>query len=123
MYVYPDVSVICGEPKFVPGRRDVVTNPALIIEVLSPTTERYDRGFKSPRYRSMERLQEYAIVCQTEPRVEIYHRLSGNDWLLKEPVGLESVCTFDSVHCSIPMWELYGRITFASESEAPEAGN
>jgi Uma2 family endonuclease len=94
LYTYPDVVVVCGEIKVLDGRNDTVLNPILIIEVLSPSTEACDRGFKSAQYRTLETLQEYALVSQTEPRVEIFRRQSTGDWLLSEAVGLESICRF-----------------------------
>jgi Uma2 family endonuclease len=69
LYTYPDVVVLCGEPKFLDNRTDTVTNPVLIIEVLSESTEAYDRGTKATQYRKMESLQELVFVEQIEPRV------------------------------------------------------
>lgn len=78
LYTYPDVVDVCGEPKFAPKRAnqntDTLLNPALLIEVLSPSTEANDRGFKSSQYRTLASLQEYALVSQTEARVEVYRR-------------------------------------------------
>src|ERR1700687_5113392 len=84
LYTYPDVVVVCGEPRFVDGLADTLLNPILIIEVLSPSTEAYDRGFKFAQYRTLESLQEYALVSQSEARVEIFRRQPSGDWLLSE---------------------------------------
>lgn len=119
LYTYPDVMVICGEARLMPERTDVVTNPTLIIEVLLPSTERYDRGFKSQQYRTMQSLQEYVFVSQSGPRVEIFRRRSRDEWLLKESIGIESSCTFESVSATIPLAEIYDRITFEAVAGPP----
>jgi Uma2 family endonuclease len=115
LYTYPDVLVVCGEPKFADGRGDTVLNPALIVEVLSPSTEAYDRGFKSAQYRTIESLEEYALVSQAEPRVEVFRRQPGGHWLLSEAVGLEAVCHFESLDCAVALAEIYAKVTFTPE--------
>jgi Uma2 family endonuclease len=117
LYTYPDVVVVCGEPQFADNRGDTVLNPMLLIEVLSPGTEGYDRGFKSAQYRTLESLQEYVLVSQTEARAEVYSRQTGNHWLLTEAVGLEAVCELTSVKCQIPLAEVYDKVSF---EEPPE---
>ena len=112
LYTYPDVWVVCGEPKFLDNRADTVTNPILIIEVLSPSTEAYDRGAKASQYRAMESLQELAFITQTEPRVEIHRKRSSNEWMLVESIGLESTCRFESVDCELPLAAIYDQVTF-----------
>jgi len=87
------------------------TNPTLI-EVLSPSTETYDRGFKTEQYRKIESLRENALVSKTRPHTEIYSRDSADRWVLTEFAGLETACRFDSVDCTIPLSEIYGKITF-----------
>jgi Uma2 family endonuclease len=69
---YPDVVVVCGEPNYADNQRDTLLNPLLLVEVLSPSTEAYDRGFKSAQYRIMTCLKEYALVSQTEARIELF---------------------------------------------------
>jgi Uma2 family endonuclease len=115
LYTYPDVIVICGEPKFADDRCDTLLNPALIVEVLSPSTEAYDRGFKSAQYRTVESLQEYALVSQAEPRVEVFRRQVGGHWLLSEAIGLEAVCHFESLDCAVPLSEIYAKVTFSPD--------
>ena len=111
-YTYPDVVVVCGDAKFIDKRTDTLLNPTLLIEVLSPSTEGHDRKFKSKYYRQIESLQEYALVWQTEPHVEIYRRLPDGDWLLHEPAGMDATCRLESVDCSIPMSEIYYQVNF-----------
>ena len=112
LYTYPDVVVVCGEPKFLDNRTDTITNPVLIIEVLSQSTEAYDRGAKATQYRKMESLRELVFVAQLEPSVEIYRKRSENEWVLSESAGLESTCRFDSVDCELPLSGIYDRVTF-----------
>lgn len=115
LYTYPDIAVVCGPPKLLDGHKDTLLNPILIAEGLSPSTEAYDRGFKFAQYRTLESLQEYALVSQTEPRVEVFRRQSSGDWLLSEAVGLDSICRFESVNSSVPLSEIYANIAFGDE--------
>jgi Uma2 family endonuclease len=112
LYTYPDVVVVCGEPKFLDNRTDTIMNPVLIIEVLSQSTEAYDRGAKATQYRRMESLQELVFVAQIEPRIEIYRKRSENEWVLSESAGLESTCRFESIDCELPLSGIYDRVTF-----------
>jgi Uma2 family endonuclease len=113
LYTYPDVVVICGDPRFADDQKDTLLNPALIVEVLSPSTEAYDRGFKSAQYRTLESLDEYVLVSQAEPRIEVFRRQSGGHWLLSEAIGLEAVCRFESLECGIPLADIYDKVTFS----------
>jgi len=115
LYTYPDVIVICGDPKFADDQRDTLLNPALIVEVLSPSTEAYDRGFKSAQYRTIESLEEYALVSQAEPRVEVFRRQPGGHWLLSEAVGLEAACHFGSLDCAVALSEIYAKVIFSPD--------
>jgi Uma2 family endonuclease len=119
LYTYPDIVVVCGDPKFADGRSDTLLNPTLVIEVLSPSTEAYDRGFKFAQYRRVESLEEYALVLQIEPRVEVFRRQEGGHWLLSEFVGLEAVAHFNSVDASVPLARIYNRIVFDAAEQAP----
>jgi Uma2 family endonuclease len=115
LYTYPDVSVICGEPQFADDQKDTLLNPALVIEVLSPSTEGYDRGFKSAQYRTLASLQEYVLVSQSEPRVEVFRRQTDGNWLLSEAIGLEAACRFDSLDCRLALADIYDKVTFGGE--------
>lgn len=110
-YTYPDVVVVCGPPKFADDQKDTLLNPSLIVEVLSPSTEAHDRGLKFAQYRQIESLEEYGLVSQTEPRVEIFRRQPSGDWLLSESTGLDAVCRFDSAGCQIALAEIYHQVT------------
>jgi Uma2 family endonuclease len=111
-YTYPDVVVICGDPRFADNQQDTLLNPTLIVEVLSPSTEAYDRGFKFAQYRTVQSLEEYVLVAQAEPRVEVFRRQHDGHWLLSEAFGLESVCRFDSLDCSLALADIYDKVTF-----------
>lgn len=119
LYAYPDVVVVRDQPVFADGEKDTVLNPLLLIEVLSPSTEAYDRGFKSQQYRKLESLQEYALASQTEPRVEVFRRQPGGLWLLTEFAGLEAACRFESVGASVPLSAIYDKIVFSGEPPQP----
>lgn len=119
LYTYPDVMVICGDRKFVDARKDTVQNPTVLVEVLSPSTEAYDRGFKAAQYRTVESVQEYAFVSQTEARVEIFRRQTNGEWLFSESIGLDAECRFDSIKCRIPLREIYDRVDF-EDNEGPD---
>ena len=114
-YAYPDLITVCGEVQFADDERDTVLNPALVIEVLSPSTERFDRGFKFARYRSIPSLQEYVLVSQSEPHVEVFRRAPG-EWIMREFVGLDATCHLASVNQSIALAGIYRDIAFDDES-------
>jgi Uma2 family endonuclease len=105
-YTYPDVVVVCGEPRFMDGALDTLTNPALIVEVLSPTTEAYDRGEKFQHYRSIESLREYVLIAQDRVLMERFVR-EGEFWTLSTLSDLDAALELTSVHCSLPLREIY----------------
>lgn len=111
-YTYPDISVVCGEMKFSDKQKDTLVNPSLLIEVLSPSTEAHDRGFKSMQYRKVESLTEYILVSQTEPRLERYRRQPDGDWQLHDIVGMDETCELTSVGCTIPLSGIYDKVDF-----------
>ncbi|HYR08173.1 MAG TPA: Uma2 family endonuclease [Longimicrobium sp.] len=119
MYTYPDVVAMCGEKRFIDGVMDTLTNPALIVEVLSPTTEAYDRGEKFLHYRTIETLQEYVLVAQNQPLVERYVR-NGQFWTLSTISGLDASVELTSVGCTIPLREIYEKVKFPAPAAAPE---
>jgi Uma2 family endonuclease len=114
-YTYPDLVVVCGEPQFQDDVFDTLLNPVLLIEVLSDSTESYDRGKKFQHYRSIESLQEYVLVAQDEARIEKYVRHGDRFWLLSESVGLDSEIEFSSIECRVALREVYDKIDFSDE--------
>lgn len=122
LYSYPDLVVVCGELKFLDERRDVLLNPTVIIEVLSPTTEAFDRGEKWVRYQTwLPVLTDYILVSQTAPHVDHFQRRPDGPWIYTLAYGLEAVLTVESVGCKLPLAEVYDRIVFPeAEAEPPE---
>ncbi len=113
LYSYPDLAVICGQPTFYDGTKDVITNPTLIVEVLSPSTEHYDRGEKFLRYTNqIETLQNYILISQDKPLVEIFSRQENGGWEKKEIEGLKFVLKIDSIECEVNLNELYESVEF-----------
>lgn len=108
LYAYPDLMIVCGEPKFHDKHGDVLLNPTVIFEVLSPSTEKYDRGEKFRRYRTqIESLQDYVIVSQDKPRIEHHQRQTDGTWLASELNGLDGVLKISSMDCHVPLSEVY----------------
>lgn len=118
MYTYPDLVVACGEPRFEDQAVDTLLNPVLIIEILSDSTERYDRGVKFSHYRSLPSLQEYLLVSQTECRIEHYVRQPGNHWLLTEYQDLHDCIDLNSLGSQLTLSEVYEGILPIKQIEA-----
>ena len=112
---YADLIVVNGEPEFNGDRTDEILNPLLIVEVLSPSTEAYDRGEKFRKYRSLASFCEYLLVSQTEPYIEQYHNLdrqSNDRWQWQVYDGLDRAIVLPSLNIELPMSEIYRRINF-----------
>jgi Uma2 family endonuclease len=107
LYTYPDLVVVCGERKFLDDNRDTLLNPTLIVEILSPTTEAYDRGKKFSHYRTLESLQEYVLVSQDRVQVECFKRQSAGQWLLTAASRPDDAVCLDSVGCTLPLADIY----------------
>ena len=114
LFAYPDLSVACGELEFHDGQRDVLTNPTLIVEVLSPSTENYDRGSKFFYYRQIEALQEYLLVSQHEPYIDHYKKEAEGRWTLTSAAGLASSLALPSIGVTLDLAEIYEKIAFPS---------
>lgn len=112
LYTYPDVVVVCGEPRFQDDQLDTLLNPKLLIEVLSPTTEGYDRGKNFEHYQSVESIAEYLLVDQTRPRVEHYFRQDGNRWVLTVLASLDATVALPSIQCELALAEIYDKVVF-----------
>jgi Uma2 family endonuclease len=113
LFSYPDVVVLCGEPRFYDERRDILTNPTVVFEVLSPSTEAYDRGEKFLRYRTqIESLREYVLVSQHRPLVEHYVRQPDGSWSYSSASDLSEAIDLISIDCRLPLSEIYDRIIF-----------
>lgn len=107
LFTYPDCSVICGDLQYFGDRKDVILNPLLIVEVLSPSTEPYDRGKKFEMYRTVESLQEYLLVHQDRRHVEHYSKQDDGSWVLREHSGTDAAVVIQRLNVRIPLADLY----------------
>jgi len=114
-YTYPDLTVVCGKLMLADERQDVVLNPKVIFEVLSPSTEHFDRGIKLRRYREIESLTDYILVAQDQIRIEQYTRGDANTWTLHDYQRAEDVLQIPSIGVSVPLVAIYERIEFPAE--------
>jgi Uma2 family endonuclease len=113
LYTYPDLVVVCGEPELEDDDHlDTLLNPTLIIEVLSPNTEAYDRGKKFEHYQAIPSLAEYVLVSQEAPRVEQFLRQDGNRWLLTAAAGMDARIALPSIQCELALAEVYLKVAF-----------
>jgi Uma2 family endonuclease len=116
LYTYPDIIILCGAGIYDPADRDTLTNPTAIIEVLSPSTERYDRGAKFRNYQQIPSLIEYLLVAQDEAVCERFVRQADGSWALVSFVGLAATLVFTSVTASISLRDVYSGVTFPGTS-------
>ena len=112
LYTYPDVVVVCGDPQFDDEHNDTLLNPRLIAEVLSPSTETYDRGKKFAHYRTLESLAEYLLIAQDQVRVEQYIRQTSGDWLLHEATQVTETIRLPSIESELALADAYDKIQF-----------
>ncbi len=119
-YIYPDVVVVCGEPQFEDEHLDTLLNPTVIVEVLSESTERYDRGKKFSLYRTVESLAEYVLVAQDEYRIEKYAKRADGRWLLSDYRAPEDVVELGSVGCALALREVYEKVALPPDD--PKGG-
>ncbi|MEL6352212.1 MAG: Uma2 family endonuclease [Cyanobacteria bacterium J06627_28] len=112
LYTYPDLMIMADPVVLKPGRKDTVINPMLIAEVLSDSTEAYDRNKKFEHFRTIETFQEYVLIDQYRPHVERYEKQTTNQWLFTEYSGLEASFTLSSVGMDIALADLYEAIEF-----------
>lgn len=112
LYTYPDLLIVCGTPEYAPEDRDTLTNPKVVIEVLSNSTEKYDRTTKFRQYKQLPSLMEYVLVSQDEPLVERYARLADGTWAQSDFVGLEATLSLVAVPASVPLADIYLGVEF-----------
>jgi len=118
-YFYPDAMVVCGDFKQPDDFKDAITNPVLIVEVLSKKTEAYDRGEKFEKYQSIHSFEEYVLITQDKPKVEVFYRKQNtqnsqntNNWQLDYYEGLETTFYLQSLKINVEMKALYDKIKF-----------
>ncbi len=112
LYTYPDVLIICGPLQFTDEQKDTIVNPTVIAEVLSDSTEAYDRGKKFEHYRRIPTLREYLLVSQKEPQIEQFVRADSGQWLLGEEQGLEASLRLASLGIVLPLAAIFARVAF-----------
>ncbi len=115
LFSYPDLAIVCGEPKYHDKKSDVLINPTVIFEVLSPSTEHYDRGEKFLRYvNGIESLTDYILISQNKPAIEHFQKQSNGEWEKTEIEGIDSILRVASIECEISLSELYDLVEFSA---------
>lgn len=117
LFSYPDCTIVCGEAQFHDVHRDILTNPRVVIEVLSPTTERYDRGKKFLRYQQNSSMTDYVMIAQAYPSIEHYARQANGSWLYSIKTDLAASVALESIECVLPLADVYDRIVFPAPPE------
>jgi len=109
-YVYPDVTIVCGKPLLADEPQDILLNPAAVFEILSPTTEAYDRGAKFQHYLRVDSLKDYILVDQSNTRLEHYARGSAGAWTFRAYERLDDELKIDAIGVSLPLSRIYDRV-------------
>lgn len=110
LYTYPDVTVVCGEEKYLDDESDTLLNPTVLIEVLSPSTEEYDRGTKFKLYRSIPSLKNYIMISSTEFAAEIYTRTEKDEWIFQTARGEDSALHINAIDYSLSLKDIYAQV-------------
>ena len=116
LFTYPDVSVVCGPDELLDEQHDTLLNPVLIVEVLSRSTERYDRGRKFAFYRSIPSLREYVLVSQRQKLVEVFRKNEEGLWVLHEYDAERGAVVLEAVGCTLDLDALYANVTLEAIS-------
>ena len=119
--VYPDCMVICGEEEFYEESDAVITNPSLIIEVLSQSTKDYDKSEKFEGYRSLPSFKEYVLIWQTIPKVQSWYKEAEDLWRISSAFGLDKTIHLHSIDCSIQLKDIYRRVNNLGEEDTPKS--
>ncbi len=109
---YPDIVILCGQPLFTDSTRDTVTNPVVIIEILSDSTERYDRGMKFQNYRAIDTLRDYILIAQDHHHIEHFSRQDNGLWVLQEATSDADVIHISSIECVLSLQDVYEKVEF-----------
>ena len=118
LFTYPDAVVACSEERFYDQQEDVLLNPTLIVEVLSPSTELYDRGTKTEHYRKIASLQEYVLIAQDRIHIERFSRNAAGHWTLVEVDQPGQVLRIESIDCNLAVDDVYAKVQFGPEPES-----
>jgi Uma2 family endonuclease len=121
MFAYPDLSVVCGKPEFHDEKKDVLLNAKVIVEVLSPSTQLYDRTRKLEYYlQEVQTLTDYILIHQEAAVVEQYYKSDGGDWRFRFIIGLDRTLTLESVGCDVPLSDIYDRVEFMPSTKSDD---
>lgn len=112
-FYYPDLAALCAEPRFLDGEMDTLLNPEVLVEVLSPTTEAYDRGAKFSDYRRIPSLREVLFVSQDAARIERFERGDEGQWLLTDHSGLGAAVELPAIGCRLELAQVYDKVDLA----------
>ena len=118
LYTYPDVVIVCDDPKFEDNHVDTLLNPTVVVEVLSESTEGYDRGKKFEHYRRVASIREYLLVAQDRFHVEVHRRQEDGHWLLWETNDENEIVDLHSVGCRLKVSDLYAKVQFPADDQA-----
>jgi Uma2 family endonuclease len=121
LFSYADTMIVCGEPQFHDKYQDVITNPTVIVEVLSDSTKGYDRDEKFDRYAQNPSLKDYILIAQDRPKIELFSRRENGHWDYCCETSLEGQIHIDSIACDLFLAEVYDRIKFESGEEAQDS--
>jgi Uma2 family endonuclease len=115
IFFYPDLSIVCGPETIDRTHGDILFNPTAIIEVLSPSTEAYDRGDKFYAYQTLPSLQHYVLIAQDRPQIEVFTRHESG-WLLTRSADLDGAAELPAIGCTLPLREVYEQVSFAGDA-------
>jgi Uma2 family endonuclease len=122
LYTYPDVTVVCGKIELAAGRDDTITNPTVIVEVLSKATADYDRGRKFDLYRAIKTLQAYLLVDQNRAHVELFHRLPDATWELQTFEDMSERLRIKPISCTLTLKAIYDQVEFTPAADKSRRG-
>jgi len=121
LFAYPDLTIVCGEPLFHDRKKDVLTNPQIIFEVLSPSTAEYDRTTKFQKYRmGNETLTGYILVSQDKPFVEHFTKQGNGSWVYQSYGAIDDFLKIETIDCQLNLREIYDRVELTFETEQIE---
>jgi len=112
LFTYPDLSIVCGEPRLESDHGDVLLNPVVLVEVLSDSTEAYDRGKKFEHYRTIPSLKHYVLITQERHSIDCFTRSNGESWNLTSCKGLSGKITLEAIECELLGSEVYDKVVF-----------
>ena len=121
-YTYPDVMVICGQPEYYSDRRDTITNPQVIVEVLSKSTKAYDRSGKFDAYKTIPSFQEYILIDQSKIQIEQYFKTANKRWSYREYDEEDTALAFNSFELEVPISDIYEKVNFEQVEQEEEGG-